>query len=116
MARSKESRTTSKTNSHHEPASAPALSSEATPSKVADQHYLISSGERTLTASGVPYAHEGNGSGTITVTSDTRNNSTLLKSHLSQELVEKIKELVRLSHEQGYLTYGDINEALPDTM
>jgi len=77
---------------------------------------LISSAERTLTASGLAHGHESNGSGTITVTSDARNNSTLPKTHLSPELVEKIKELVRLSHEQGYLTYGDINEALPDSM
>src|SRR6266404_5230758 len=32
------------------------------------------------------------------------------------ELAEKVKELVRLSQEQGYLTYGDINDALPDTL
>ena len=30
------------------------------------------------------------------------------------EVVEKVKELVRLAQEQGYLTYGDINDALPD--
>src|SRR5437899_4205771 len=30
------------------------------------------------------------------------------------DLSEKIKELVRLAQEQGYLTYGDINDALPD--
>jgi RNA polymerase primary sigma factor len=30
------------------------------------------------------------------------------------DLAEKIKELVRLAREQGYLTYGDINDALPD--
>jgi RNA polymerase primary sigma factor len=30
------------------------------------------------------------------------------------DLAEKIKELVRLAHEQGYLTYSDITEALPD--
>lgn len=29
-------------------------------------------------------------------------------------LNEKIKELVRLAQEQGYLTYSDINDALPD--
>src|ERR1700720_4023933 len=34
-------------------------------------------------------------------------------SRSSPELAEQIKELVRLAHEQGYLTYGDINEALP---
>jgi RNA polymerase primary sigma factor len=31
-------------------------------------------------------------------------------------LNEKIKELVRLSQEQGYLTYNDINDALPDSI
>jgi RNA polymerase primary sigma factor len=31
------------------------------------------------------------------------------------DLTEKIKELVRLAQEQGYLTYNDINEALPDS-
>ncbi len=29
---------------------------------------------------------------------------------------EKIKELARLAQEQGYLTYGDINDALPDSV
>jgi RNA polymerase primary sigma factor len=32
------------------------------------------------------------------------------------EIAEKIKELVRLAQEQGYLTYGDINDALPDNL
>jgi len=36
------------------------------------------------------------------------------KGHAA-ELAEKIKELVRLAQEQGYLTYGDINDALPDS-
>jgi RNA polymerase primary sigma factor len=35
---------------------------------------------------------------------------------LSVEVVEKIKELVRLAQEQGYLTYGDITEALPGSL
>src|SRR6266571_7820263 len=39
-----------------------------------------------------------------------------IKSHSGFDLTEKIKELVRLAQEQGYLTYGDINDALPDTM
>src|SRR5438874_2033570 len=30
------------------------------------------------------------------------------------ELSEKVKELLRLAQEQGYLTYNDINDALPD--
>jgi RNA polymerase primary sigma factor len=32
----------------------------------------------------------------------------------SLDLTEKVKELVRLAQEQGYLTYTDINDALPD--
>jgi len=31
-------------------------------------------------------------------------------------LADKIKELVRLAQEQGYLTYNDINDALPDSV
>ncbi|MBU6399367.1 MAG: RNA polymerase sigma factor RpoD [Verrucomicrobia bacterium] len=31
-------------------------------------------------------------------------------------LAEKVKELVKLAQEQGYLTYNDINEALPDSV
>ena len=34
---------------------------------------------------------------------------------LSPDLAEKIKELVRLAHEQGYLTYGDVQETLADS-
>ena len=32
----------------------------------------------------------------------------------SLEIAQKIKELVRLAQEQGYLTYSDINDALPE--
>ena len=32
------------------------------------------------------------------------------------DLTDKIKELVRLAQEQGYLTYNDINDALPDNV
>src|SRR5688572_23649861 len=32
------------------------------------------------------------------------------------DISEKVKELVRLSKEQGYLTYNDINDALPDNI
>ncbi len=39
-----------------------------------------------------------------------------LKSQSGVDLTEKIKELVRLAQEQGYLTYGDINDALPDNV
>jgi len=39
-----------------------------------------------------------------------------IKSQSGADLTEKIKELVRLAQEQGYLTYGDVNDALPDTV
>jgi len=39
-----------------------------------------------------------------------------IKSQSGIDLIEKIKELVRLAQEQGYLTYNDINDALPDAM
>src|SRR5580765_558240 len=39
-----------------------------------------------------------------------------IKSQSGFDLTEKIKELVRLAQEQGYLTYNDINEALPDSV
>ena len=32
------------------------------------------------------------------------------------DIAEKVKELVRLAKEQGYLTYNDINDALPDNV
>ncbi len=34
----------------------------------------------------------------------------------SVDLSEKVKELIRLAREQGYLTYNDINDALPDVV
>ena len=51
----------------------------------------------------------------------TTHNSTLalpanFKSLSGADLTEKIKDLVRLAQEQGYLTYNDINDALPDSI
>ncbi len=39
-----------------------------------------------------------------------------MKAQSGVELSEKIKELLRLAQEQGYLTYNDINDALPDNI
>src|SRR6185503_5596962 len=33
-----------------------------------------------------------------------------IKTHSGVDLTEKIKELIRLAQEQGYLTYGDVND------
>ena len=39
-----------------------------------------------------------------------------VKSQSGVDLTEKVKELLRLAQEQGYLTYDDINDALPDSV
>lgn len=39
-----------------------------------------------------------------------------IKTQSGLDLTEKIKELVRLAQEQGYLTYTDINDALPENV
>src|SRR6516225_10052974 len=39
-----------------------------------------------------------------------------ISGNRSGQLAEKIKELVRLAQEQGYLTYSDITEALPEAL
>jgi len=38
------------------------------------------------------------------------------KSSSGVDLTEKVKELLRLAQEQGYLTYNDINDSLPDSI
>jgi len=43
-------------------------------------------------------------------------NIGMIRSQSGLDLTEKIKELVRLAQEQGYLTYNDINDALPDAV
>jgi len=38
------------------------------------------------------------------------------KSEMDERVAETIKELVKLAKEQGYLTYGDLNDTLPDSI
>ena len=39
------------------------------------------------------------------------------RPHMNRDVKnEKIKELIKLAQEQGHLTYGDINDVLPDSM
>ena len=61
--------------------------------------------------------HDSNGSATRPATGpDLKSElaaSPAVNGHNSLELGEKIKELVRLAQEQGYLTYNDINDTLP---
>jgi RNA polymerase primary sigma factor len=42
--------------------------------------------------------------------------SSTAPANKAAEIAEKIKELVRLAQEQGYLTYGDVTETLPETL
>ncbi|PYJ83351.1 MAG: RNA polymerase sigma factor RpoD [Verrucomicrobia bacterium] len=39
-----------------------------------------------------------------------------IKSQSGADLSEKIKDLIRLAREQGYLTFDDVHEALPETL
>src|SRR6266496_61706 len=40
----------------------------------------------------------------------------LIKSQSGGDLSEKIKDLIRLAREQGYLTFDDVHETLPETL
>ena len=50
------------------------------------------------------------------VESNGQSAGTIQPGNKAAEIAEKVKELVRLAQEQGYLTYGDVNDALPDTL
>src|SRR5206468_9518634 len=39
-----------------------------------------------------------------------------IKGQSGADLSEKIKDLIRLAREQGYLTFDDVHEALPETL
>ncbi len=65
-------------------------------------------------APGAPGAVQGPGPETpLNVAQQT---ISTFKSSSGVDLTEKVKELVRLAQEQGYLTYNDINDALPDNI
>jgi len=65
-----------------------------------------------------PGAHATNGqtSGGVKSSSLVAPTIDTFKSQSGVDLTEKIKDLVRLAQEQGYLTYNDINDALPDAV
>jgi len=69
-------------------------------------------------SSGTPEStHSGINSGTVTANGHAPAFSlpgTAQPVERQTEIAEKIKELVRLAQEQGYLTYNDVNEVLPD--
>src|SRR5580765_231430 len=115
MARAKVSKTPSKSNPNDPlpPASPDSESAQAARSETE------SSGPGPLEtfAAGATTLLERNG-GALLASPGLANGHTAGSGAKTQspETTEKIKELLRLAQEQGYLTYGDINEALPDTV
>src|SRR5438132_3255651 len=68
-----------------------------------------------------PITHDGNGApaqprAAAPATVPVSGKLDPIKSQSGADLTEKIKELLRLAQEQGYLTYNDINDALPGHM
>jgi len=73
-------------------------------------------------SSGRPKAHAGSASNgapkpaSAAEKNDIASSQNRTQSKATFDLTEKLKELVSLAQEQGYLTYGDINDALPDEL
>ena len=78
------------------------------------------SNQKILASASAPKAHaqstEKHSPGAASMTEGAAVNLSPIKSHSGTDLTEKIKDLVRLAREQGYLTFGDINDALPDAV
>src|SRR3954467_15779258 len=112
MAKSKVSRTEPKPSSEKQVAHAREIQTDLS-SQSPQSDLSVISKPGTATASTAGNGLEGNGHATITMSA---NAVAATNGHISPELAEKIKELVRLSQEQGHLTYNDINESLPDNL
>ncbi len=71
--------------------------------------------------SGPVVTHRASASGAPTSPStlpspDSKRNGHELHRPTESEIAEKVKELVRLAQEQGYLTHGDVSEVLPEKL
>src|ERR1051326_5281439 len=114
MSRSKVSKSASKSRRSSQPEAPPPI-----PDKAAGGNAETTAHSAGLVTGSAP-AHlsatqkNGNASASLPEVSPERA-AEAAKGH-AQEIAEKIKELVRLAQEQGYLTYGDINDALPDAL
>ncbi|MEO5803446.1 MAG: RNA polymerase sigma factor RpoD [Verrucomicrobiota bacterium] len=69
------------------------------------------SGKRAVKAKSAPESSKRNGE-----PSANGNGNSNGQLHATVEVAAKLKELVHLAQEQGYLTYDDINDALPDEL
>jgi RNA polymerase primary sigma factor len=52
--------------------------------------------------------------GSAAVSAGAATNTSILSAEF--DVTEKLRELIRLAKEQGYLTFDDLNEALPDSL
>jgi RNA polymerase primary sigma factor len=111
MAKSKVSKNEQKPPADKQNSHATETQPDSTSENLQPDHSVISK-PGTATASSAGHAADSNGHATITMAAS----ATTGNGRVTPELAEKIKELVRLSQEQGYLTYNDINEALPDNL
>src|SRR5439155_2473283 len=96
---------------------------QSTPLEAAQQKLLdrVSKPSIDATVSATPAEKpQGNGEQGLPATVPNGNGSATGaaagKTEMSVELAEKVKELLRLAQEQGYLTYNDINDALPENI
>jgi len=114
-ARSGSSKTTRKNKTiKPEPRSAKikAGKKETPPAKLNGAHagHPKGKGELTVNLTAQVIVHVANGNGAVVPANGAA------KPEGAFDIAEKVKELVRLSKEQGYLTYNDINDALPDNI
>ncbi len=99
------------------PKPAPADTGSTTPTAAPSPAPQAPSGSASTT--GTPPA-EGTAEATVTAPAPAAapggSGSAEMHTQSGLDLTEKIKELVRLAQEQGYLTYNDINDILPDSI
>jgi RNA polymerase primary sigma factor len=113
MARAKVSKATSK--SHTTDPLAPASPNLDSPQVTGPEAPASALGPLEAFAPSAPESLDRNGGLPPHALNNDQSPTNGTRSH-AVELAEKIKELVRLAQEQGYLTYGDINEALPENL
>ena len=106
MARLKVSKSESRANPKHQPTKADSANG------CGDIHLPHGLSESALARAHNGHSVESNGKSALV---PPEGNGQALTNH-SAELAEKVKELIRLAQEQGYLTYNDINDALPDAL
>jgi RNA polymerase primary sigma factor len=81
----------------------PTVEPKLTPARGGDDAHRARAG----TATGVPVLLSGSAAGAVA-------GVAVMRTASGFDLTEKIRELLKLAQEQGYLTYTDINESLPD--